>query len=208
MKEIYAAMQEALGVNIKVMAEEFAKRRYIPIFGKIDDDLASDVGKTLISMDLKGTSPITLLIDSSGGDITAAENIGDIIDSLQSPVDGLVMRDAKSAAVAILFRCRARLALPNSNIFIHSGHCGASVELSSDLSEKDVATIIRKIGDTRKRKLALYMRRLKMSAEQVQELISRGDRLDIEYPAKQALELNMVDDIVTDFKFWSVPKTP
>ena len=52
------------------------------------------------------------------------------------------------------------------------------------------------------------MRRLKMSAEQVQELISRGDRLDIEYPAKQALELNMVDDIVTDFKFWSVPKTP
>ena len=69
--------------------------RYIPILDTIDDKLVNQVAAALIQMEVEEVKPITLFIHTDGG-TGKGFMLENVINSLRSPVDGLVFGSACS----------------------------------------------------------------------------------------------------------------
>ena len=207
MKDIYTAMQEALGSTSEAMAAKLAERRFVPIIGKIDREKVEGLGKILPVLDLKEVAPITLLISSGGGSIACSRYIGGIIDALHSPVDALVIERAASAAVDIVLMCRKRRALPTSTFFLHFARCTFEATLNSDIITAEDIAIFKKRMTANKRALEeLYARRLGKKRAEIHRLFGIGEKYDIDYTASEALKLGIIDEIDTTFKYFEPTK--
>ncbi len=202
-KNIYAEIQNAIGVNNKVLASALAKRRMVPMIGEINRDMANGLIEILTALDLKETAPITILIGSNGGSVQDGQYVYGIIDTLNSPVDGLVIRNADSMAVDILLHCRKRMALPTASFFLHfTRHKFNVIQDSEKLSEYEIGALIKNMTEGKAERENMYAKRLGKDVEEIRRLFQIGEKYHTEYPAEEALELGIIDKIVTDFKFW------
>jgi ATP-dependent protease ClpP protease subunit len=205
-KEIYAAMQKALGFTAETMAAKLAKHRVLIIDGKIDSERSTDICRVLAALELKEVAPITLLISSGGGDVLPANTIGDTIRALHSPVDGLVIGRAASMAVDLLLMCRTRRALPHAEFFVHFIRCNFNIVCDSDkVVGGDITAIKQKMTAGKKARENLYMKRLGKSRREVQDLFRLGEKYDLNYTAREALALGIIDEIDSKFKLFDLP---
>ena len=202
--DIYEAMERSLGVTMEILGQKLAERRLVPLRGKLDKDMANGICGTLVALDLKEAAPITLLISSNGGDVPSGKYIGDIIQTLRSPVDGLVIDRAASMAVDVLLTCRKRRALPHAEIYVHFTRCGFEVVRDSEaISDIDIAALTKKLTDDKRDREDLYMARLGKTRDQVHELFRLGEKYSLDYSADQALKLGFIDEIDRTFKFFA-----
>lgn len=203
-KSIYLAMQDALGVSQDILGTALAKRRLVPIIGEINSAMSDGVIEVLVSLDLKATAPITLLIASNGGSVPDGRHICGIVSALNSPVDGLVIRNADSMAVDILLHCRKRLALPTASFFLHfTRHKFHVIQDSDELSGKEIEAMKKEMTECKATREALYAKRLGKKPEEIHDLFRRGEKFHTEYFAEEALKLGIIDEVVKDFKFWT-----
>lgn len=206
MKDFYAAMQEALGYSSELLAAKLAERRFVPIDGKIDREKADGIRKVLTAMELKEVAPITLLISSEGGNVTAGNRIIDMIQALHSPVDGLIIDYAGSMAVDILLMCRKRSALPHAEIFIHYTRWGLEVVCDrDDISDEDIADFRKRATAARREREEFYMKRLRRTRKEVVGLLRMGEKYSRDFTAREALEIGFIDKIDTKFKIFDPP---
>jgi len=81
--------------------ERFLKTRTILLVGEVDKDLSEKVVRQLLLLDSISDEPITLLVDSPGGDVYAGFSIFDVIRFIKAPVRivgiGLVASAARSS---------------------------------------------------------------------------------------------------------------
>jgi ATP-dependent protease ClpP protease subunit len=161
----------------------------------------------LVAYELKEVKPITLLINSSGGDVKPGRNLGDVIKSLNSPVNGLVTDHAGSMAVDILLMCNERTALPASTFFVHFSRCEVEVVMDTDdLDDEDIASFRRRaVGDCEWR-YELYAWRLKKSKKEIRAMFRAGEKFNLSYSAIEAKRLRMIDRIETEFKMFPPAK--
>ena len=118
----------------EALAERFLKTRTILLEGEVDKDLAEKVIRQLLLLESISSDPITILIDSPGGDVYAGFSIFDMIRFVEAPVRivglGLV---ASAAALILLAAPKARrFGLPNSAYLIHqplSGFQGVATDI-------------------------------------------------------------------------------
>lgn len=126
------------------LAERFLKTRTILLTGEVDKDLAEKTIRQLLLLESISEDPITLLIDSPGGDVYAGFSIFDMIRFVKSPVRIVGMGLVASAAALILLavpRAR-RFGLPNSSYLIHqplSGIQGVATDIEIHARELDKA---------------------------------------------------------------------
>ncbi len=209
MANIYDELKKRMGSKDDEAMDQFIKRRLIPINGKITDETAEGVIPLLSRFDLISNDPIKLLISSGGGNTDQAGYIIDAIHGMNSPVDALVIRRAASAALDIMLSCRERKALPNSTFYIHFGECGFKVTCDSDaVEDRDLAVLKKKLVGSKINRDKLYSRRLGKSVEEIHWLCKLGHKYNLDYSAEEALELGLIDKIVTDFKFFEALAVP
>lgn len=89
-------------------------RRITVVRGALDDPAATRVATELMTLDATGDQAITLQIDSSGGPLTAAFTLVDVIEVLGVPVNVLCMGRVEGSAVAVAAAGSHRLALPHT----------------------------------------------------------------------------------------------
>ncbi|HEY9054577.1 MAG TPA: ATP-dependent Clp protease proteolytic subunit, partial [Rectinemataceae bacterium] len=118
----------------EALAERFLKTRTILLEGEVDKDLAERVIRQLLLLESMSSDPITLLIDSPGGDVYAGFSIYDMIRFVEAPVRIVGMGLVASAAALILLAAprERRFGLPNSAYLIHqplSGIQGVATDI-------------------------------------------------------------------------------
>lgn len=117
-----------------MMSERFLKTRTILLTGEVDKDLSEKVIRHLLLLESMSSEPITILIDSPGGDVYAGFSIFDMIRFIKAPVRIVGMGLIASAAALILLSVpkENRYGLPNSSYLIHqplSGIQGVATEI-------------------------------------------------------------------------------
>ncbi len=203
MNNVYKEIMDALEVSENNLGEALAKRRMVPMFGEINSGMAEGLSKVLVTMDMRAIEPITIIIGSNGGNVEQGEHICDIIHTLNSPVDGLVIGNCGSMALRVLLHCRQRLALPSAQFFIH--HCRSSIKIVEDdeeITASEMMEIVQMKVEAKRRRDEFYAKRIGKSVEEVQKLQKRGEKYELHYSAPDALNLGLIDKIVTDFKWW------
>jgi len=118
----------------ELMSERFLKTRTILLTGEVDKDLSEKVIRHLLLLESISPDPITILIDSPGGDVYAGFSIFDMIRFIKAPVRIVGMGLIASAAALILLAVpkERRYGLPNSSYLIHqplSGIQGVATEI-------------------------------------------------------------------------------
>lgn len=118
----------------EMMSERFLKTRTILLTGEIDKDLSEKVIRQLLLLESLSSEPITIWIDSPGGDVYAGFSIFDMIRFVNAPVKIVGMGLVASAAALVLLAVpkERRFGLPNSSYLIHqplSGIQGVATEI-------------------------------------------------------------------------------
>ncbi len=126
----------------EALAERFLKTRTILLSGEIDKESAERVIRQLLLLESLADDPITLLIDSPGGDADAGFAIYDMIRFVKPQVRIVGMGLVASAAALVLLAVpnERRLGLPNSHYLIHqplSGMRGVATEIEIHARELD-----------------------------------------------------------------------
>lgn len=94
--------------------------RYIVRWNKEDRDIPVEQRK-----------PIRIFIFSPGGDLETYRSVSDIIQLSKTPVIGINMGVAYSAAAMIFLSCHTRLMLPSASVLFHKG----SSQMSGSFNE-------------------------------------------------------------------------
>ena len=70
---------------------------------------------------IKNRKPIRIFIFSPGGDLETYRSVADVIQLSKTPVIGINMGIAYSAAAMIFLSCHTRLMLPSASVLFHKG---------------------------------------------------------------------------------------
>ncbi len=116
------------------LAERFLKTRTILLSGEIDKESSERFIRQLLLLESLNSDPVSVLIDSPGGDVDAGYAIFDMIRFVSAPVRIVGMGLVASAAALVLLAVpkERRLGLPNSHYLIHqplSGIRGVATEI-------------------------------------------------------------------------------
>jgi ATP-dependent Clp protease, protease subunit len=110
------------------------RRRIVFLRGAIQDNVAGDIAAQLLALDGISSEPITLIIDSPGGDVSGLFTILDTMGILDTTVDTKCVGMAASAASVILCAgTGVRSATPNARIMLHQPHGGIQGASAKDL---------------------------------------------------------------------------
>lgn len=103
------------------LGEKLLKTRSVMISGEINKDLSNDFAQRMLVLDSESSDPITVYINSPGGDVDSGFAIYDMIRFVNSPVKVVGIGLVASAAALIYLSVPAerRFAFPNSTYLIH-----------------------------------------------------------------------------------------
>ena len=168
----------------------FKKTRTVFLYGPINAETAYTVGNCLKYLDyIDSESPITLEINSPGGEVSSGLAIIHTIRYIKAPVRAVVCGIAASMAALIAACCTKgmRSALPHSTIMIHQPLGGVEMSQASDI-EIYAKNIVRT-------KTTLNTLLAEASGKPIEEVAKDSDR-DYYMTAEEAVAYGLIDSVV------------
>ena len=143
--------------------------RIVMLIGPIEDDLASLVCAQLLHLQSKSVEPISIYINSPGGNITAGFAVYDVMRIVSKTLDvhTICFGQACSAASMLLCAGDLRSATKNSRIMIHQpvGSMNGQAE--------DLYIYVKEILRLKERALDIYKMHTNMSRKELEEYFDR-----------------------------------
>lgn len=175
-------------------------KRVVALDGRIDTDMIDNVLEHLLQLQILSNEPITLVINSGGGNSTAALRLCDFIEHvLVAPVHAYVIGECSSAATLILLYCEKRFCTRFSYFVVHSGTLNGVTIPIDNTSPKQVEDLLKEVERDREQAVDLYMSKLRLSRKKVERLIARGDqRFNEALHAAEAIEVGLIHEILED----------
>ncbi len=103
------------------LLDHLSSHRTVVLTGELTDESPASLSRQMMLLRLESADPITMVIDSGGGDTIASLAFCDFMQYvLEAPVHGIVTGMCGSAATFILLHCEKRLGMPHSLYLIHS----------------------------------------------------------------------------------------
>ena len=165
--------------------------RIVFLGSAIDEQVANLVVGQLLHLDAEDPEkPVSLYINSPGGEMTGLFAIHDTMQFLRAPVSTICVGQAASAA-AVLLAAGApgrRYALPNARVLLHQPHGGAQGQSS------DIEIQVREMVEMRERMVDILAR---ATGRPVEELNRDLDR-DFILRGRDAVEYGVVDEILQE----------
>ena len=164
--------------------------RIILLTEPINDETAAAITSQLLYLEAENSEePITIYINSPGGNISAGFAIYDVMNKIKCPVHTLVMGIAASMAAFIL--CSGsrgnRYALPNASIMIHQPKGAVEGQAA------DVEIYAKRLVDLREELYKIMAKNTGMSYEEMAYACERDNYLT----PKKALEMGFIDKIIS-----------
>jgi ATP-dependent Clp protease protease subunit len=172
------------------LSERFLKTRTILLTGEVDKDLSEKVIRHLLLLESLSAEPITILIDSPGGDVYAGFSIFDMIRFVKAPVRIVGMGLIASAAALILLAVpkERRFGLPNSSYLIHQPLSGIQGVAS------DIEIHARELEKTKVRLNEIIAEATGQSLERV----SKDTDRDYWMNAKESIAYGLIEKIIAN----------
>jgi ATP-dependent Clp protease, protease subunit len=163
------------------------RRRIVFLRGAIQGSVAGDVAAQLLALDSQPFDPITLIIDSPGGDVSGLFTILDTMQMIDSPVHTRCVGMAASGAAVILGAgTGTRSATPNARIMLHQPHGGIN-----GASAKDLEIAAKEFLFLKARLEEILSERTGQSIERIREDTDR----DFWMSAKEARAYGLIDHV-------------
>ncbi len=170
------------------------KKRIIYLNERVSEQEASRVSEAIIVLNAESSVPITLYINSNGGNIDAGLSIYDMLRHSVAPIIGIVQQKAYSAASVVLQGCSVRKALKHAQILIHNGSIGMDKkfdDIQAD-TEKEIRAAIEDSIKKRAFMHAIYAERTGKRVEEIRQLCL----IDKPVYADEALAFGLIDEII------------
>lgn len=145
-REITLSGCEGLDLSEKKVTAQLLKLRTILISGEINKRVADSISKQLLIMEGQSDEPITVYIDSPGGDADAGFAIFDMIRFVKPVVRTVCCGLTASAGALILLAAKKenRYSMPNARILIHQPLGGTYGSASEILIQTEQIVELRK----------------------------------------------------------------
>jgi len=182
--------EEPRGEEDEKLSEKVLKTRTILVSEPISDEVARKVYQQLLVLEAESAEkPITVLINSPGGEADSGFGIYDMLRFVQAPVRTIVAGLCASAAVMVFVAGEKgyRLSLPNSRFLLHQPS-SQSFGQAADL--KIASEEILKLRGRYNRIVA------EITGKDLDQITRDADR-DFWLGAAEALEYGLVDRVIT-----------
>ena len=156
--------------------------------GKINEEIQMNIGRYILYLNAINDNPITLFIDTQGGDTEISLYICDAIQQSRAEVHGIVTAEALSAGFRILQSCHRRLAYPNALLMFH-----APTGPSKRCDAKDWGAFHKDSLALHKEQLDVYATRSKQPLKWLKKWSLQEKR----FKAHEAFDLGFLDEVMT-----------
>ncbi len=188
-------------------------RRTIALSGKITDESINELSDRMLTLQMRSSDPINLIINSGGGSMFAALRLCDLIDTvITAPVHGVALGACGSAATFVMLHCKKRLGTRHSRFLIHSGTRNEITLTINQTTSEQLEQLLKETKMTEEMVIRLYMTKLTPKAwsqdnppddaskrEFVLRLIGQGDqRFDQWLSTERAIEIGLIEEIAAE----------
>ncbi len=163
--------------------------RIVFLGSAIDDQVANLVVGQLLHLDAEQPDrPISLYINSPGGEMTGFFAIADTMQFVSAPVSTICVGQAASAAAVLLAAGEPghRYALPNSRVLLHQPHGGAQGQ------SVDIEIQVREMVEMRERMVEMLVEATGQSAARITADLDR----DFILRGQQAVDYGVIDQVL------------
>jgi len=172
--------------------EALFKTRFVQLSGAVNAQMAQEVNRTLLAMELTDpNAPVYLFINSPGGEVTSGFSIFDTARFIKPKVITIVAGLAASmgSLIALCADKESRVALPNSKFLIHQPLISGT--LTGQASDLDIHA--RDIIKTKNKINRIYSEATGKPLEEIEKATDR----DFWMTAEEALDFGLISRIVT-----------
>ena len=183
-------MQEtALGLERFDIRDEMLAFRELELCGPVDAESVADIIRGMRHLQkLDPAKPVTLFINSPGGEVQSGLALYDVMSAISCPVRTVCLGLAASMAALLFIAGDTRDMLPHSRVMIHDPLIGGGVG-GSALSVKARADDLMRIRDITAQVIADHTG---MTLERVFELTAR----DTYFEAEEAVAAHLADNVI------------
>ncbi|MBO4903088.1 MAG: ATP-dependent Clp protease proteolytic subunit [Lachnospiraceae bacterium] len=186
-------LESVRGYDSIPITDLFLKERKIFLVGEVTEESCNMLIKELLYMESEDdTKPVTLFINSPGGDVSAGLAVYDTIRLMKSSVTAVVTGIAASMGSIILLACDAdkRLLLPSSRILIHD--CSFGHRDISGMKPFQVQEELNQLTRVNGRLVSIIAERTGKSVEEVSE-VTKTDRY---FSAEEAIAFGLASRVI------------
>ena len=174
--------ETAEGLNRLDIRDEMLDQRELELMTSVDAESCAVVIRGLLHLQRQDpTTPITLYINSPGGEVQSGLALYDVMQAVSCPIRTVCLGMAASMGALLFIAGDEREILPHSRVMIHDG---------SALSVKARADDLMRIRDIT---AGVIARHSGMSIERVFELTAS----DTYFEAEEAVEAGLADRVIT-----------
>ena len=182
--------ETAEGLNRLDIRDEMLDQRVLELMTSVDAESCAVVIRDLLHLQRQDpTMPITLYINSPGGEVQSGLALYDVMQAVSCPIRTVCLGMAASMGALLFIAGDEREILPHSRIMIHDPLIGAGAG-GSALSVKARADDLMRIRDIT---AGVIARHSGMSIERVFELTAS----DTYFEAEEAVEAGLADRVIT-----------
>ena len=182
--------ETAEGLNRLDIRDEMLDQRVLELMTSVDAESCAVVIRGLLHLQRQdSTTPITLYINSPGGEVQSGLALYDVMQAVSCPIRTVCLGMAASMGALLFIAGDEREILPHSRVMIHDPLIGAGAG-GSALSVKARADDLMRIRDIT---AGVIARHSGMSVERVFELTAS----DTYFEAEEAVDAGLADRVIT-----------
>ena len=182
--------ETAEGLNRLDIRDEMLDQRVLELMTSVDAESCAVVIRGLLHLQRQdSTTPITLYINSPGGEVQSGLALYDVMQAVSCPIRTVCLGMAASMGALLFIAGDEHEILPHSRVMIHDPLIGAGAG-GSALSVKARADDLMRIRDIT---AGVIARHSGMSIERVFELTAS----DTYFEAEEAVEAGLADRVIT-----------
>lgn len=168
--------------------ERLFEQRIVFLKGALEETTADDLIAQLLALDHDGDEPVTLLIDSPGGNTFGMFALHDVVQTMTAPVHTRCVGLAASAGAFLLATgTGTRSATANAAIMFHQPWGGTGRRTAIDVAKQ-----AEQFADTRRRMQAILARRTGQAYTRIERDLDRDHWLT----ADEALAYGAIDEVL------------
>ncbi len=190
-KIIYESVKglQSLGID-----DVFLKNRKVFLVGEVNDESCNELIKKLLYLEMENdTLPITLFINSPGGDVSSGLAVYDTIRLMKSPITAIVTGIAASMGAIIMLACdkNRRLILPSGKVMIHD--CSFRKHDIGGKKPYEIEEELNQLKHTNDRLVKIIAE----CTGKTKKEVTKVTKYDSYFDAKEAVEFGLVADVIT-----------